>query len=241
MGEIRGMEKAITNGLVFYINAGDRACFVSGSFSGRQLVGSLETLNFQNQLFFYNQFGGYWGVSSPNRGINGSGSLAFSSAITLPNQYTHIMVHRKNDINYESQGWFSAVLSSGRGTALGVSSTSPFLTNTNTTLISTTSITNNTDWFFTAGKNELVGSAWTQSLFVRGFNAGTRVYETRTQNLSDINWVGGSGSWTGVSIGSSLLYDAGLGLYMIYNRALSSTEINTVYDSIKFRFNLPLQ
>jgi hypothetical protein len=239
MGQIEGRERIITDGLVFYINAGDRNCFVSGAFSGKQLVGSNETLNFQNQLNFYNQFGGYWGISSPGRGINGSGSLTFSSTITFPNQFTHIMVHRKNDINYESQAWFTPVVSSGRVTSVGVTGNAPLLTNVNGSFVSSTAISNNTDWFFTAGKSELVGSTWTQSLFVRGFNAGTRVFETKTQNDGGVNWTGASGSWTGVRIGTTLLYDAGVGLYMSYNRPLTLAEINIIYDSVKSRFNLP--
>jgi hypothetical protein len=233
--------KIPTNGLVFYINGADRNCFVSGSFSGRQLVGSNETLNFQSQARFYPQFGGYWGLSSPSRGINGSGSLTFSSTITFPNQYTHIIVMRRNDVVYENQGWVAKTASSGRISRIVGAGSTIALTNANSSLFSNTTLSNNTDWFFGCGKNELVGSTWTQSLFVRGFNAGTRVYETKTQNLGNGDWVGGSGSWTSVSLGNSNLDNAGFGLYMSYNRPLSLAEIDTIYDSIKFRYNMPIQ
>ncbi len=225
-------------GCVFYINGADRNCFVSGGFTGKQLVGGLETLTFQTGMGFFTGSGGYWNVWSPNRGINGSGSLAFSGTISFPNQFTHIMVAKRNDVAYETQGLYRPQVSSGGASYIGFGGTSTMMggSNVGSSTTSTATISNNTDWIFISGKNELVSSTWTQSLYTRATVSGTRIYESKTTNH---NWSTLSGSWTSVRIADTLIY-TDLALIMSFNRVLSDAEIDTIYLSLRGRYNLPL-
>lgn len=218
-----------------YVNFADRNCYTSGSFTGRQLVGNLETINFQNQITYNTGSGGYLTLYAANRGINGSGSLTYTSAVSVPNQFTHIFVGKRGDIAYESQAHLTPV-GTGTLTRVGFGGTSTVVSTGNVSLTSNVSITNATDWFFIAGRNQITSNVSTQSLFTRGFLSGTRVFEEKTSNF---DWSAASGSVTGISFPSSLTI-ADYGMFMSFTRALSTSEINTIYDTVKYRYNLPL-
>lgn len=218
-----------------YVNFADRNCFTSGSFTGRQLAGNLETINFQNQITYNTGSGGYLTLYAANRGINGSGSIAYSSAVSVPNQFTHIFVGKRSDVAYESQAHLTP-LGTGNLSTIGFGGTSTFIGSGFMSVTSNVSITNSSDWFFIVGRNQITATVSTQSLFTRGFLSGTRVFEEKTANF---DWSTSSGSATGISFPSNLTI-ADYGMFMSFTRPLSTSEINTIYDSVKYRYNLPI-
>lgn len=222
------------SGCYLYVNFADRNCYTSGSFTGRQLAGNLETINFQNQITYNTGSGGFLTLYAANRGINGSGSIAYSSTVSVPNQFTHIFVGKRGDVAYEAQRHLTPT-GTGNLSNIGFSGTNTKLDSGFNAVFSNVSITNATDWFFIVGRNEINGTASTQSLFTRGFLSGTRVFEEKTANL---DWRTASGSATGISF-PSFLTIADYGMFMSFTRALSTSEINIIYDSVKNRYNLP--
>lgn len=230
--------KIVTNGLVMYLDAANNRSFVNGSsvwndLSRTGVIGALTNGPTYNSLN-----GGSIVFDGSDDFVSGISNVNLSNNFTLqisikPNTLAsgNFMLIGDYQCSYTSNlGWYIGIdnrpsLSVGNTIFISIGNDSSFLYSAQNTLI-----TNNINTYIVS----FVCTNGLLSLYVNGIQtSGWAVNNTvRTINYSGTNFfVGKRGDYSSNYKGS--YYN-----YLLYNRALSATEILQNYNTLKSRYNL---
>jgi hypothetical protein len=230
--------KIVTDGLVLYLDAANPKSFISGSTVWNDLTTYRNNSNLTNGPIYNSANGGSIVFDGNDDFVSGISNVNLSNNFTLqisikPNTLAsgNFMVIGDYQGSYASNlGWYIGIdnrpsLSVGNTIFISIGTDSSFLYSAQNALI-----TNNINTYIVS----FVCTNGVLSLYVNGIQtSGLAVNNTvRTINYSGTNF------FVGKRVDNSSTYKGSWYNYLLYNRALSATEILQNYNILKKRFGL---
>jgi len=230
--------KIVTDGLVLYLDAANPKSFVSGSTVWNDLTTYRNNSNLTNGPIYNSANGGSIIFDGNDDFVLGTSNINLSNNFTLqisikPDTLAsgNFMVIGDYQFSYASNlGWYIGIdnrpsLSVGNTIFISIGNDSSFLYSAQNALI-----TNNINTYIVS----FVCTNGLLSLYVNGIQtSGLAVNNTvRTINYSGTNF------FVGKRVDYSSNYKGSYYNYLLYNRALSATEILQNYNALKKKFGL---
>jgi hypothetical protein len=230
----------VTNGLVLYLDAGDRTSYVSGSTVWRSLSGDL-TGSLTNGPTFNSGNGGsivFDGVDDNvvlGNVLNlGTGDMTINSWINLAVVGTNQQIYSKSFYGGQDYRYSFAISTDGKLMGF-VQGNNPGLD------------------IVPAGSTTLLINRWYMATMVINRNSNVQLYlngvlETLTGNATISQWAGlnfqsnNPARWASYTfsdnISPNFILNGRIGVGQIYNRALSASEITQNFNAQRQRFNI---
>ena len=239
-----GLDKIITNGLVYHIDNPNSNCYTPNDTITNNLAGG-DTSLLENGVGFTSSFQGGWVFDGVDDYVDCNGLVSTVSNDNEGTIATWVKPENISGIYNRAFIVFSATTLTRQYLSLAMNDTYNLYSN----LRSTTNATSG--YFVYTDSNPFVDNQWIYVAIVQDgvspqlYVNGVAAAQTFLYPQNDQKWIDDLGSFDNVNIGRVLTsdlnqnyFDGDMSSLTYYNRALSSGEILTNYNALKGRFGL---
>ena len=238
------IDKIITNGLVYYIDNPNSNCYTPNDTITNNLAGG-DTSLLENGVGFTSSFQGGWVFDGVDDYVDCNGLVSTVSNDNEGTIATWVKPENISGIYNRAFIVFSATTLTRQYLSLAMNDTYNLYSNLRST-------TNTSSGFFVyTDSNPFVDNQWIYVAIVQDgvspqlYVNGVAAAQTFLYPQNDQKWIDDLGSFDNVNIGRVLTsdlnqnyFDGDMSSLTYYNRALSSGEILTNYNTLKGRFGL---